>query len=124
MRIWGKVLGAFFGFLLGNIFGALLGLWIGHRFDRGMGIRGAFQRAPRDTAVIVVRSQFDPALGALAGDIGAARVALCIERVELLLEPFLARFSRVDGAAQAAGGFCGHVLHASPRFRSRSPKKR
>ena len=46
MRIWGKVLGAFFGFLLGNIFGALLGLWIGHRFDRGMGIRGAFQRAP------------------------------------------------------------------------------
>jgi DnaJ like chaperone protein len=37
MRIWGKVLGAFFGFLLGNIFGALLGLWIGHRFDRGMG---------------------------------------------------------------------------------------
>ena len=46
MRIWGKVLGTFFGFLLGNIFGALLGLWIGHRFDRGMGIRGAFQRAP------------------------------------------------------------------------------
>lgn len=46
MRIWGKVLGAFFGFLLGNIFGALLGLWIGHRFDRGMGIRGAFQRGP------------------------------------------------------------------------------
>ncbi|MEG0008829.1 MAG: co-chaperone DjlA [Aeromonas sp.] len=42
MRIWGKVLGAFFGFLLGNIFGALLGLWIGHRFDRGM----SFRRAP------------------------------------------------------------------------------
>ncbi|MGY4106967.1 co-chaperone DjlA [Aeromonas encheleia] len=46
MRIWGKVLGAFFGFLLGNIFGALLGLWLGHRFDRGMGIQGAFRRAP------------------------------------------------------------------------------
>ena len=44
MRIWGKVLGAFFGFLLGNIFGALLGLWIGHRFDRGMGLN--FRRAP------------------------------------------------------------------------------
>ena len=44
MRIWGKVLGAFFGFLLGNIFGALLGLWIGHRFDRGMGM--SFRRAP------------------------------------------------------------------------------
>lgn len=44
MRIWGKVLGTFFGFLLGNIFGALLGLWIGHRFDRGMGM--SFRRAP------------------------------------------------------------------------------
>ncbi|PJG57822.1 co-chaperone DjlA [Aeromonas cavernicola] len=44
MRIWGKVLGAFFGFLLGNIFGALIGLWLGHRFDRGMGLRGAFRR--------------------------------------------------------------------------------
>lgn len=44
MRIWGKVLGIFFGFLLGNIFGALLGLWIGHRFDRGMGM--SFRRAP------------------------------------------------------------------------------
>lgn len=44
MRIWGKVLGAFFGFLLGNIFGALLGLWLGHRFDRGMGM--SFRRAP------------------------------------------------------------------------------
>ena len=44
MCIWGKVLGTFFGFLLGNIFGALLGLWIGHRFDRGMGM--SFRRAP------------------------------------------------------------------------------
>ena len=46
MRIWGKVLGAFFGFLLGNIIGALIGLWIGHRFDRGMGLQGAFRRGP------------------------------------------------------------------------------
>ncbi len=45
MRIWGKVLGAFFGFLLGNIIGALIGLWIGHRFDRGMGLRGRFVAA-------------------------------------------------------------------------------
>ncbi|MGL5288292.1 MAG: co-chaperone DjlA, partial [Aeromonas sp.] len=44
MRIWGKVLGAFFGFLLGHIIGALIGLWIGHRFDRGLGIQGAFRR--------------------------------------------------------------------------------
>ncbi|MCS3454849.1 co-chaperone DjlA [Aeromonas rivuli] len=46
MRIWGKVLGAFFGFLLGNIFGLLIGLWLGHRFDRGIGIQGAFRRTP------------------------------------------------------------------------------
>jgi DnaJ like chaperone protein len=39
MRIWGKVLGFLFGFMLSkNIFGALLGLWIGHRFDRGLGL--------------------------------------------------------------------------------------
>ena len=39
MRIWGKVLGFLFGFMLSkNIFGALLGAWIGHRFDKGMGL--------------------------------------------------------------------------------------
>ncbi len=39
MRIWGKVLGFLFGFMLSkNIFGALLGMWLGHRFDRGIGL--------------------------------------------------------------------------------------
>lgn len=38
MKIWGKVFGFLFGFMLSkNIFGALLGLWLGHRFDKGMG---------------------------------------------------------------------------------------
>ncbi|MDG1751020.1 MAG: co-chaperone DjlA [Thalassotalea sp.] len=38
MRIWGKVFGFLFGFMLSkNIFGALLGLWLGHRFDQGSG---------------------------------------------------------------------------------------
>ena len=38
MRIWGKLLGFLFGFMLTkNIFGALLGMWLGHRFDKGMG---------------------------------------------------------------------------------------
>lgn len=38
MRIWGKVLGFLFGFMLSkNLFGALLGVWIGHMFDRGRG---------------------------------------------------------------------------------------
>jgi DnaJ like chaperone protein len=34
--IWGKVLGASFGFMLGGPFGALLGAYIGHNFDRGI----------------------------------------------------------------------------------------
>lgn len=48
MRIWGKVLGAFFGFLLGNVFGLLIGLWIGHRFDTGMGLQAGFRRRPSE----------------------------------------------------------------------------
>lgn len=38
MRIWGKVLGALFGFMLTkNPIGALIGALIGHRFDKGLG---------------------------------------------------------------------------------------
>lgn len=33
--IWGKLLGAGFGFMLGGPFGALLGAYFGHNFDRG-----------------------------------------------------------------------------------------
>jgi len=36
--IWGKLLGAVFGFLLFNIPGAILGLWLGSRFDSGVTI--------------------------------------------------------------------------------------
>ncbi len=39
MKIWGKVFGFLFGFMLSkNLLGALLGLWLGHRFDKGMGL--------------------------------------------------------------------------------------
>lgn len=39
MRIWGKIFGFLFGFMLSkNIFGALLGLWLGHKFDQGRGL--------------------------------------------------------------------------------------
>lgn len=34
MQVWGKILGAFFGFLLGGPFGLLLGLYLGHKFDK------------------------------------------------------------------------------------------
>jgi len=37
MRIWGKLLGGFFGFMFGHFFGLLLGVWLGHRFDVAVG---------------------------------------------------------------------------------------
>lgn len=56
MRIWGKVLGFLFGLMLSkNIFGALLGAWLGHRFDKGIGLDfsnlgGAKSEADRQAA--------------------------------------------------------------------------
>ncbi|SET61859.1 co-chaperone DjlA [Thalassotalea agarivorans] len=40
MQIAGKVLGFFFGLLIskGNIFVGFIGAWIGHRFDKGLGL--------------------------------------------------------------------------------------
>ncbi len=36
MKVWGKVLGAIFGFMLSKtIIGILVGMWIGHTFDKG-----------------------------------------------------------------------------------------
>lgn len=35
--MWGKLLGAGFGFMFGGLFGAILGAYIGHNFDRGIG---------------------------------------------------------------------------------------
>jgi len=35
--MWGKLLGAGFGFMFGGLFGAFLGAIIGHNFDRGVG---------------------------------------------------------------------------------------
>lgn len=49
MKIWGKVLGFLFGFMLSkNLFGALLGLWLGHSFDRGRGLNFNALGAERD----------------------------------------------------------------------------
>ena len=35
--MWGKILGAGFGFMFGGIFGAILGIILGNNFDRGFG---------------------------------------------------------------------------------------
>ena len=37
MRIWGKVFGFLLGFMAGRILGAIFGLWLGHKFDKGLG---------------------------------------------------------------------------------------
>lgn len=39
MRIWGKIIGGFFGFLLGGPIGLIIGIFIGHLFDRGLSIQ-------------------------------------------------------------------------------------
>lgn len=38
MRAWGKIFGFALGFMAGGIFGAVFGLWLGHQFDKGMGV--------------------------------------------------------------------------------------
>ncbi|GEA60423.1 co-chaperone DjlA [Vibrio comitans] len=43
MYFFGKILGAFFGFLFGGPIGAFIGLYIGHRFDRAKAINQARQ---------------------------------------------------------------------------------
>ncbi len=59
-----------------------------------------FERAAGEAAIVVLVCEFEPALGALAGDVGAAGLALGVEAVELHVEPFLGRLARVDGAAE------------------------
>jgi len=44
MKLWGKIIGGFFGFLLAGPFGLFIGVVIGHFFDRGLNL--AWQRWP------------------------------------------------------------------------------
>jgi len=67
--------------------------------------RRPVQRAAGEAAVVVAVAERHPSLGALAGDVGLAGFALGVKAVELHVEPFLARLSGVDRAAQAADGF-------------------
>ena len=80
---------------------------------------GPFERAAGEPAIVVLVGQLDPALGPLAGDVGAAGLALGVEAVELHVEPFLGRLARVDGAAELADD---RLLHAALR-RFFRPKK-
>src|SRR5207244_12120788 len=64
--------------------------------------RGPLHVATREPAIVVAGPGQYPALVTLAADVGLAGLALCLERVELLFEPFLGGFAGVDGAALAA----------------------
>src|SRR5690606_28112650 len=76
--------------------------------------RWPFQRSTRQATVIIFVLQQRPAFGRLAEYIGGAGLALGMERVEVLLETLLARFPRVDRAAD--------LLHAAV-LRCLRPKK-
>src|SRR4051812_229275 len=74
----------------------------------------ALQRAAGQPAIIVGGLDQSPALAALAADKRFAGFALRMQRVEVLLQPFLGGFAGVDGATPH-DGFAVHLF---------SPKKR
>ena len=85
-----------------------------HDVDRARGDVGeqplqgrAVHGAARDAAIVVQGRQGDPALVLLAGDERLAGLALGIERVERLLEPFLGGFAGVDGATDRGFAVAG-----------------
>src|SRR3546814_8307788 len=71
-----------------------------------------FERSAGIPAVVVTFAHANPALSALAGDIGLAGLALGIEAVELHVQPFFAGFAGVDGATHAPHR-CRDVGHAA-----------
>ena len=60
----------------------------------------------------------------LALDVGFRRLALGVERVEVLLQPMVGRDPRVDGAAQAPWLGPGHARHLPAPVVRPVPKKR
>ena len=71
---------------------------------------GAVHVAPGVGGVVVVVGDRNPALGALADDVGVAGIALGIDGVVLLVQPLVGGLACVDGAAQAALQGLAHRL--------------
>src|SRR3977135_4657255 len=61
--------------------------------------RRALQRAAGEPAIIVGGLDQPPSLAPLAADESLARLALRVQRVEVLFQPFLGRFACVNCAA-------------------------
>ena len=70
-------------------------LHLGHQPPK----RGALHAPPGEAAVVVAIGQQDPALVALAGDKRLGRLALSVERVEVLIKPLVRGLAGVHGAA-------------------------
>jgi hypothetical protein len=64
----------------------------------------ALQGSAGNPAIVVALGAEPPALMGLRLDVRLGRLALGIERIELLLEPMLGRFAGVDGAAERLAG--------------------
>src|SRR5215472_6346709 len=87
--------------------------------------RRAFQVAAAVAAVVIARGQRRPAGMSLAVDVRFGRLALGIQRVEVLVESFLGAFAGVDGAAHRGRrrlGFTG-LGHDFCPFAVRPKKK-
>ena len=56
--------------------------------------------AAREATIVVAFPQHQPAFRFLAGDVVLAGVALGVERIEVLLEPFIGGLAGVDRAAE------------------------
>src|SRR5262245_61033616 len=91
---------------------------------------GAVHRGARQAAVVVMVGDEPPSLVSLALDVGLARLALGIERVEFEIKIMLGRLARIDCAAKGLSFGCPHHLafgrpagtgQSTP---TRSPKKR
>jgi len=76
--------------------------------------RRSFHVASREAAVVVAFGQASPALVDLAADESLGGLALGVQRVELLFQPFLGGLARVDGTADQRQRGCGFlaVVHA------------
>ena len=82
----------------------LAGLDVGEQPLQGR----AVHVAARVGGIVVVIGERDPALGALAHDVGMTGIALGVDGVVLLVEPLLRGLAGVDGAAQAPGQVRAH----------------
>lgn len=103
MNIWGKLLGAAFGFMLGKIPGAVIGFFLGHYFDRGMGQNfnrgGSFSSLFGQTQSIKDQAIFTQSLFAVLGHIAKADGRVTEE--EIRVANHLMDEMRLEGAQRA-----------------------